>query len=1035
MKKILASLLIIVMVTTSCAVTLAQIPSNEVTVNDFEWEVLRLVNIERAKAGLDSLALLEPMQKAAGVRENELKTLFSHTRPDGSGCETVVPQDFSYNAFGENIAQGQKSPKQVMKDWMNSEGHRANILSKKYGYMGVGFSENNWVQLFADRKEISSCAVSSPTTEFKNEKALADEYLICETVDGYTSYLPLDINSMTQSQGNLTPMLPTNDLPVFTIGNSGSSGNISNPLNIELPTPKGDEKYQNSDNVFNVTANQAVSMLSNARSGKSSEPFLLLYYSRYCNICAGMVPTIIKTTEKNNLQLYMLDNGNTYNDGTPSSVLNYHSNPSGGSVPFPVIFYYDGNTTVSQELAKPNPLPENYKNFLIDNDIITDDGNEPGPTPKPTPKPTSKPTPKPTPTAGPIYTGKPGINITKVDGEYEENEKGMYIGIPLGGCVVVNAESDQPIRWNGLNCGNIVVAGSTADGTSLSLQGTKPGTVTVSGKTKDGKHTKILTVTVSNTPEKQKPGVLPKSVFVLYPCYLRAGYDYKPDGFTTYPSNADRSGIKFESSDTEIATVDNNGVVHAKKNGTAEIFYTFSTPSFSDIKGSTPIIVSDKGFLPPAEQDPEAPIVMMLNKDKLTLVIGDYNLDSLWAEFSNGKNIPYSFVSSDPSIVKVVGDMSLVALKPGKVTITATSKNIVQSQHLTATSEVTVVEKAPKPTAKPTATPGPTATSKPGEKYLDGSSDWAKNEIKLAKEAGLTLDSVLNNYQQNITRAEFCKLAVNFYKAMGGELPTVSESPFTDTSDHDILVANKLGIVNGVSETEFSPNSDTTREEISAMMMRAIKNFDTPEITNDLTRYEDYNQISPWAIESMTYLNQEGIIKGMSDTIIAPLENTSREQAILIVYRTLNSFKFDAEISNGTYKIMTAVNAGNCIGIGGGSKDDGANAITWESVNIDDQKFELEKVGDKYSLIAVHSGKALTPNGAQKNGTEIVQKAYSGDASQLFDVVETADGYISFVSSDGYYLSVSGGSTQKGTKIILWQNTGNSSQKFKLENA
>ena len=81
---------------------------------------------------------------------------FSHTRPSGERCFTVFKEVgiASYYACGENIAAGQKTPEQVVSGWMSSPGHRANILSAKYRYMGIGYVETTtgmkryWAQMF-----------------------------------------------------------------------------------------------------------------------------------------------------------------------------------------------------------------------------------------------------------------------------------------------------------------------------------------------------------------------------------------------------------------------------------------------------------------------------------------------------------------------------------------------------------------------------------------------------------------------------------------------------------------------------------------------------------------------------------------------------------------------------------------------------------------------------------------------------------------------------------------------------------------------
>ncbi len=121
-----------------------------------EWarQVAELVNQERAKAGLSELAIISGVSSAAQVRAQELTKSFSHTRPDGRGFETALKEaGVSYRSAGENIAYGQTSPQQVMESWMNSAGHRANILNPNYTSIGVGHFEDStgtdyWTQIF-----------------------------------------------------------------------------------------------------------------------------------------------------------------------------------------------------------------------------------------------------------------------------------------------------------------------------------------------------------------------------------------------------------------------------------------------------------------------------------------------------------------------------------------------------------------------------------------------------------------------------------------------------------------------------------------------------------------------------------------------------------------------------------------------------------------------------------------------------------------------------------------------------------------------
>ena len=117
--------------------------------------VLAEVNAARAKNGLSALTLDANMNRAAAVRAAEMAQSFSHTRPNGSrGLTALNEAGVSYRTAGENIASGQQSAQAVVSAWMNSSGHRANILSASFGRMGAGQAtiggRTYWVQLFAD---------------------------------------------------------------------------------------------------------------------------------------------------------------------------------------------------------------------------------------------------------------------------------------------------------------------------------------------------------------------------------------------------------------------------------------------------------------------------------------------------------------------------------------------------------------------------------------------------------------------------------------------------------------------------------------------------------------------------------------------------------------------------------------------------------------------------------------------------------------------------------------------------------------------
>ncbi len=130
--------------------------SSNNSVHAYVKKVIDLVNAERAKEGLTALTMDLQVQAAAQIRAMECEKLFSHTRPDGSSFATALKeQNVSYRRAGENIAWGQRTPEQVVAGWMNSEGHRANIMNPNFTKIGVGYyrnakGTNYWCQLFTN---------------------------------------------------------------------------------------------------------------------------------------------------------------------------------------------------------------------------------------------------------------------------------------------------------------------------------------------------------------------------------------------------------------------------------------------------------------------------------------------------------------------------------------------------------------------------------------------------------------------------------------------------------------------------------------------------------------------------------------------------------------------------------------------------------------------------------------------------------------------------------------------------------------------
>ena len=129
------------------------IPVTDVAVTSYEQQVADLVNAERAKAGLPALKLNWELSRVARIKSQDMhdKKYFSHQSPTyGSPFDMIKKFGISYRAAGENIAQGYATPQAVMTGWMNSPGHRANILSASFTQIGVGYFKdgNYWTQMF-----------------------------------------------------------------------------------------------------------------------------------------------------------------------------------------------------------------------------------------------------------------------------------------------------------------------------------------------------------------------------------------------------------------------------------------------------------------------------------------------------------------------------------------------------------------------------------------------------------------------------------------------------------------------------------------------------------------------------------------------------------------------------------------------------------------------------------------------------------------------------------------------------------------------
>lgn len=129
------------------------IPTQDEDTLAYEKEVVRLVNSERRAKGLSELTYDWQISRVARYKSEDMRenNYFSHTSPTyGSPFQMLKSFNISYRTAGENIAKGQRTPAEVVKAWMNSSGHRANILNPSFTHIGVGYVSDGkyWTQMF-----------------------------------------------------------------------------------------------------------------------------------------------------------------------------------------------------------------------------------------------------------------------------------------------------------------------------------------------------------------------------------------------------------------------------------------------------------------------------------------------------------------------------------------------------------------------------------------------------------------------------------------------------------------------------------------------------------------------------------------------------------------------------------------------------------------------------------------------------------------------------------------------------------------------
>lgn len=178
--------------------------------------------------------------------------------------------------------------------------------------------------------------------------------------------------------------------------------------------------------------------------------------------------------------------------------------------------------------------------------------------------------------------------------------------------------------------------------------------------------------------------------------------------------------------------------------------------------------------------------------------------------------------------------------------------------------------------------------------FQNNPSSWAVDIIKLANSKGLLVPSVIDEYNAYITREEFMEIVMNYYDVVLGfpEVDYASYS-FTDTNNISVLKAHSLGIISGRGPGIFAPHDNVTREEMCVILDKTIKVMNRElEIKRTYKAFSDIGSVSTWAKEAVDIMtNTYDILSGVGGNVFSPKGNTTKEQAIIVIYKVFNGLK------------------------------------------------------------------------------------------------------------------------------------------------
>lgn len=172
---------------------------------------------------------------------------------------------------------------------------------------------------------------------------------------------------------------------------------------------------------------------------------------------------------------------------------------------------------------------------------------------------------------------------------------------------------------------------------------------------------------------------------------------------------------------------------------------------------------------------------------------------------------------------------------------------------------------------------------------IETPSSWATEQVNAAISAGIVPEALQSKYTTATTRTEFCALAVALYETATGKEIT-GRSTFSDTTDANVQKMAFLGVVAGVGDNKFSPDTSLTREQAATMLSRLASVMNKP-MPEQAPTFTDNGRIGSWAYDAVGHVQAAGIMSGVGDNQFSPSTAYTREQSIVTMLRMFDYVK------------------------------------------------------------------------------------------------------------------------------------------------